>query len=315
MARFGYAFTLNNYTPQNELKLQGAIDQVGIKYIVYGREVGDSGTPHLQGYLQSNQKNKDRFHSKLGVFVKPQERSALNAMEYCKKDGNFFEGGIFNPEIRGTMEKSQGKRSDLLAVKERIEKGESYATIANNEFETTARFHVFIKERIQARDMEMQLDILRKRYASSVLRPWQQDLLNVCEGTVNLRKIHWIWEDVGDMGKSWMAKYLFAMKEACYMTYAAKKDLGFIFAQKPTKIVVINLSRTLEDVEGDEKKRKHQLDGLYGLAEELKDGIFISGKYVSCTVLFEEPHVVFFANFPPDYTKWSKDRYVVTRLT
>ena len=313
MARYGYAFTLNNYAPAHELKLQGAIGQVGVTYIVYGREVGEQGTPHLQGYLQSNQKNKERFHSKLGVFVTPQQRTATNAMEYCKKDGNFFEAGEFNASIKGTMEKSQGKRSDLEAVKARIANGESYEEIAEAEFDTAARFHQFIKERVQARDSMKQLSTLRLQYESSVLRPWQQALLDVCEETACPRKIHWIWEDVGNMGKSWMAKYLLAMKDACYLTYGKKADLAYIFAQKPTKIVVINLSRTSAS-DDEEKNRKHHLDGLYGLAEDLKDGVLLSGKYQSVTKIFQVPHVIFFANFEPDYSKWSGDRYNVMKL-
>jgi hypothetical protein len=50
------------------------------------------------------------------------------------------------------------------------------------------------------------------------------------------------------------------------------------------------------------------------LAEELKNGILVSGKYESKTVVFKVPHVIFFANFEPDMTKWSSDRYFVKNI-
>jgi len=314
MPRYGFVFTLNNYTPEQELVLQGAIGQVGVTYISYGREIAPTtNTPHLRGYLQSTQKKKDRMHQKLGIFVVPQERSALNAKNYTQKEANFFESGQFDDEVKGTFEKKQGARTDLDAVKECIDKGDSYTDICKTQFGTAAKYHIFIKEQIQARDSELQLDILKKRYESCSLRPWQQELVDICDTEASPRTIHWIWEDEGNKGKSWMAKYLLAMKEACYLTYAKKADLAYIYAQKPTKIVVINLSRT-SNSEEDEKNRKHHLDGLYGLAEDLKDGVLVSGKYQSTTKIFEVPHVIFFANFPPDYTKWSRDRYSVKKL-
>ena len=43
-----YCFTTNNYTQDHIDKLQ-ALDCV---YVVYGKEKGEAGTPHLQGYVR-----------------------------------------------------------------------------------------------------------------------------------------------------------------------------------------------------------------------------------------------------------------------
>jgi hypothetical protein len=43
-----WCFTVNNYTPADE----AALKALPFKYIVYGRETGDLGTSHLQGYVQ-----------------------------------------------------------------------------------------------------------------------------------------------------------------------------------------------------------------------------------------------------------------------
>lgn len=85
-----YTFTLNNYTPLEEVEIQG----LGCQYLVYGREVGDKGTPHLQGYiyfkslksLAQVSKMIPRAHLEKAITCGP-------AIQYCKKDGDFFESG------------------------------------------------------------------------------------------------------------------------------------------------------------------------------------------------------------------------------
>ena len=53
----------------------------------------------------------------------------------------------------------------------------------------------------------------------------------------------------------------------------------------------------------------------YGALESIKDGIIFSGKYTSVTFPLPTPNKVFvFANFPPDRTKLSADRWAVTHL-
>jgi len=125
------------------------------------------------------------------------------------------------------------------------------------------------------------------------------------------RQITWIWSSAGNTGKSTMATYLGALKEACVLETAKKQDLAYIFAQKPAKIVVFDLSRTLAPDDDGRSK----LDHLYALAESLKNGHLVSTKYQSASLYFARPHVVFFANFGPDMTKWSADRYVVREIT
>lgn len=43
-----WCFTLNNYSEKEYETIKG----VSCRYIVVGKEVGDSGTPHLQGYIE-----------------------------------------------------------------------------------------------------------------------------------------------------------------------------------------------------------------------------------------------------------------------
>lgn len=116
-----FVFTVNNYTDDDIKLIDDAKDKY--KYIVYGKEVGESGTPHLQGYCELKRQQRNSYIHKFiprGFFAK-RLGTAAQAIKYCKKDGDFTEHGTPN---------KQGKRTDIEAIKERIKKGESYITIA-----------------------------------------------------------------------------------------------------------------------------------------------------------------------------------------
>jgi hypothetical protein len=300
---------LNNYTAQEVATLKNG--RIEIQYFIAGHEIGEEcGTPHLQCYFQLTKQVKiTTMHKWPGwermAHIQSAKGTDEEASAYCKKDGNYWEIGE-----RKKMGK-KGARNDLASIQEAIDKGETYDMICDTQFNTAAKFHKFIKERVQARDSQSQLNCLKKRYESSVLRPWQNALMDVVLEDPNPRHIHWIWEPTGKVGKSWIANYMGALHGATVLTSGKKVDLAYIYAQKPTKIVLFDLSRTTET---SEDSRKHYLDGIYSLAEDLKNGRIVSTKYESKTVFFQEPHVIFFANFEPDYTKWSADRYVVTKL-
>jgi hypothetical protein len=163
--------------------------------------------------------------------------------DYCSKDGDFWEAGV-RVSIAGAK---KGERSDIEAAKESISKGLSYDEVCDAHFDTVCRMSPFIKERIQARDSAKQQDSLRELYSSAVLRPWQQAIMDVVEEEACPRKIHWIWETQGNVGKSWMVNYLGALHRATILTSGKKVDMAYIYAQKPTSIVLFDLARTNED--------------------------------------------------------------------
>jgi hypothetical protein len=52
----------------------------------------------------------------------------------------------------------------------------------------------------------------------------------------------------------------------------------------------------------------------YGTIEQLKNGIFFSGKYEASTHVINSPHVICFANYPPDKYKLSADRWNIIEI-
>lgn len=101
-----FCFTINNYSASDI----AILDNIKCDYIIYGKEVGEKGTPHLQCYIYI--KNKISFN----VLKKTIHRAHIEVckgtsqqnIDYCKKQGDYVERGI-TPQ--------QGKRTDLENVK------------------------------------------------------------------------------------------------------------------------------------------------------------------------------------------------------
>jgi len=60
--------------------------------------------------------------------------------------------------------------------------------------------------------------------------------------------------------------------------------------------------------------RGHKALVNYAALESVKDGMIVNNKYETGFKVFNPPHVVVFANFPPDRTHLSEDRWVVEEL-
>ncbi len=113
-----YCFTLNNYSEDEYT----AVTELDVNYLVVGREIGESGTPHLQGYVNWHNAKSLPACRKLipRAHWEITKGSPLQASDYCKKEEIFFEKGEL-PE--------PGKRNDILVVREQVQNGASMRDI------------------------------------------------------------------------------------------------------------------------------------------------------------------------------------------
>lgn len=108
-----FLFTLNNYT-DDEVKVIEEFIRGACSYGCYGREVGDSGTPHLQGFVCT--KKKIRLPQLKGAgfqraHLEVARGSDSDNRTYCSKDGVFWESGV--PALSNGH---QRKNRDTLAL-------------------------------------------------------------------------------------------------------------------------------------------------------------------------------------------------------
>lgn len=96
-------FTLNNYTNEDIERLRGVADNFA--YIIWGKEVGESGTPHLQGMAQLKKVTKfNTVKNMIGerAHLEKMRGTAQQARDYCAKDGDFEEHGELRHERQRT---------------------------------------------------------------------------------------------------------------------------------------------------------------------------------------------------------------------
>lgn len=138
-----WVFTLNNYTNDevDALEALGTELPSPLCYLVFGKEQGENGTPHLQGYICY--KSKKEFNVVKSVVsprahIEPAKGSPRQASDYCKKDNEYKE--------YGTLPKGKGYRSDLHDIARKIRQGATIRRISQEHPESYIRYNSGIKK-------------------------------------------------------------------------------------------------------------------------------------------------------------------------
>jgi len=148
---------------------------------------------------------------------------------------------------------------------------------------------------------------LKSKYEGVVWKEWQKQVIEKIETVPDSRTINWVFDPVGNSGKSFLAKYLVLHHEVIIAD--GKKDNVFNQVlkrlnedEKEFKIVILDIPRSSEGYMN------------YGVLEQLKNGLIYSGKYEGGTCVFDDVHVFVFANFEPDKSQFSEDRWCVWEI-
>jgi len=144
-------FTVNNYSEEELQNLKFHIYDQCI-YGIVGREVGEHGTPHLQGYCEY--KNARSFKGLKEIYerahIEKKRGTNVQASEYCKKENDYWEHGTLKPE-------SQGKRGDLQNISEHIQDNNGIRDMIESNLITSAQ-HLNVSEKLM-KYMEPQRDL------------------------------------------------------------------------------------------------------------------------------------------------------------
>lgn len=288
-----WCFTLNNYTEDDEQSVGDFCDGPRCLYAVVGREVGDTGTKHLQGFIILNQPMR---LAALRNAVSPRAHyeaargTSEQAADYCKKDADFDEHGVFPSE--------QGARTDIDRFKAWVATQDtlpSQRTVAREFPGLFLRYPRLIELMGHLREHPALMP------AQTVFRDWQADLHLTLQALPDDRSVNFFVDTDGGKGKSWFVRYYIThyADTTQFLSVGKRDDLAYAI-DETKRIFLFDLPRgSMEHFQ-------------YTILEKLKDQLIFSSKYASRVKVLEQPcHVVVFCNEDPDMTAMTNDRYVM----
>lgn len=137
--------------------------------------------------------------------------------------------------------------------------------------------------------------------------PWQRFMTEEFEQSPGDRKMYWIYDPVGNNGKTKFIKWLAFARDALPLGYAHASDtLNLVSKFTNKSIYAWNLTRA-------KPAQLSELD-LYAAMESIKDGMFVNTKYETAVVLMDPPHIMVCANHLPKMHHISSDRWIIKRI-
>ncbi len=154
---------------------------------------------------------------------------------------------------------------------------------------------------------KIDMQILETEYKNVKWHEWQQKVLTIIDSVPNSRTINWFWDSIGNIGKSFLTKFIDLKHDIIIAD--GKKDNIFnqikihMELEKIPKIIILDIPR-------------HNIEYInYGVIEQIKNGLIYSGKYEGGKYRFPYPHIIIFANSPPNLNKLSLDRWNIIDIT
>lgn len=151
-----------------------------------------------------------------------------------------------------------------------------------------AYFEQFKIDERQSEQIEM--------FDNTKLRPWQK----VCKRLLleqGERTVMWIYDPIGDNGKTFLAKYCKATLPSCILLESGKKA-DIANAYNGEEVVIFDYTRSMAETVN------------YSILENFKNGYLFAPKYNSSVKQFKPCKVMCLANFEPNLSKLSQDRWM-----
>jgi hypothetical protein len=133
-------------------------------------------------------------------------------------------------------------------------------------------------------------------------------MYEICMQEPDERSIYWLWESVGNTGKSAFVKHMVMRQDAIFCAGSRTTDIiNLVYnahiGGKPTDIIIWDLPRAAQGRIS------------FGALEMLKNGLIANMKYETGVATFATPHIIVLSNDEPvDMHLLSVDRWKVMEI-
>ena len=288
-------------TINNTHSLPQSIDTTHIQYYIFGKErAPNTGTLHLQGYVEFKKlvsyKGIKKILNNNTIHIEERRGTQEQAINYCRKeDPTPFEFGEPKANGRPKGRKTQQIHDELHEVVDMLKQGHKPHEILLKEYGLYYRYKSFIMDYDHQCRMQQQHAKLLDWATSIFLNEKQQELLQAAQQQ-NDRQVTWVYDPVGNTGKTVWSKWMIVKHQAIRFENAKTTDLAHAYNGEP--IVIFDFSRFVNERVN------------YGAIESLKNGMIFSGKYQSKSKIFPKGQkIIVLANFLPKTSAMSADRW------
>lgn len=294
-----YCFTLNNPTDDDtQLLADLAVDDIRIgkcvAYVVYQLEAGENGTQHYQGYIQFTKRSTLATAKRivgLRAHLEVARGTPKDNEQYCTKEPR-----LSDPVRFGTIISTQGKRSDISEfVADAKNRKLTERELIDEHPDILAKYPGFVRR----------VTTLYSHQEDQTLVPrsgWQADLSSILSQDPDDRKVYWYYDAAGNSGKSYFARRWKDGSDNRGYTITGGRHSDIYFGYGRQRVVFFDWARDSQD------------QFPYVVLENFKNGYFLNTKYETFANYFDVPHVIIFANFLPDQSKLSLDRWIINTI-
>lgn len=291
-----WCFTINNYTDEDITRL----DALNVKYLVYGKEVGQQGTPHLQGFVVFHRTHPRSTAQRLlcpRAHLEVTRGTNQQAADYCKKDGDYVE--------RGDLSGRSGHRTDWDRFTDFVLELGRIPTERELILHNPSLFARYARRCSQiARALLPEPDLVND---ATPRFGWQTRVSGLVQSDIppSDRTVYFVVDPDGNSGKSWMCRWALSKFPSKVQVLKIGKRDDLAYAIDETKRVF------LFDVP------REQMQYLqYSILEMLKDRMIFSPKYESgMKILPVSVQVIVFSNEQPNEEALTHDRYEIINVT
>jgi hypothetical protein len=297
-----WCFTHNNPSPKDEQMFAPIIERV--KLAMYSLEIGAGGTPHLQGWLILNSPQRLTFLKRVNnsTHWEAMRGTIESNILYCSKAP--VQGPWYIPDEKTVLAAKKKAKPQLAEFVDAVIARDTASVWREPGFILHKRCIYEVAEMVSS---AKRLSDMKAEFAEFHLRPWQQQCMDLL-AEQNKRQVLWVYEHEGNIGKTTFARYL--ISEHKYLYFRSKTsmgEIGHIISRDVSGGIVFDLPRDCHD-------KDDNILVSYRTLEDLKDGLISTTKYAGFSGVIGSQKLLVFANYPPDRSKLSADRWVVRQI-